>query len=319
MTISNTEAPAPHSYGESMQPRARILVVDDQPLNIRSLHQLLAKDYEIFMATSGADAIPFCENTPPDLVLLDVFMPDMDGLEVCKRLKNNSRTASIPVIFVTASSTPEGEDACWDAGCVDFVTKPINPSTLRRRVQAQLTLKFQADELRQMAYVDGLTGISNRRTLEELLAREWQRSRRNKQKVTALMIDVDNFKRFNDLYGHLAGDDCLRQIAEVMRVICRRSYDIVGRYGGEEFCCVLPEATPNYALQVAERILTSVYSLQIPHQGNDGKEFVTVSIGVASLLPDGLRNASDLLAKADGELYAAKLAGRNCAMGGKEG
>lgn len=311
MTVESMPAA---QLGDLIRHRARILVVDDQPMNIRVLHQLLAKDYEVFMATSGAEAIPFCEHTPPDLVLLDVIMPEMDGLEVCKRLKASSRTASIPVMFITASTTPESEDACWDAGGVDFVTKPINPSTLKRRVQAQLMLKFQADDLRQLAYVDGLTGISNRRTLEELLAREWQRSRRSGHRVTAIMLDVDHFKRYNDRYGHLAGDDCLRQIAQVMKVICRRAYDIVGRYGGEEFCCVLPEANPKYARAVADRILSSVYNLHIPHAGNDDKEFVTVSIGVAHMLPTGENNPNDLLALADGQLYAAKMAGRNCVV-----
>ena len=148
--------------------RERLLVVDDQPMNIRALHEIFAATHDVFMATSGEQALAFCRATPPDLVLLDVVMPQMSGLEVCRRLKQDPETALIPVIFVTALDDPaEEEAACWKAGGVDFITKPINAQTTRNRVRAHLTLKRQADVLRRLAWIDGLTGLANKRQFDE--------------------------------------------------------------------------------------------------------------------------------------------------------
>lgn len=292
--------------------RARILLVDDEPLNLRVLQQILFMDYEVFMATCGAQAIPFCESTPPDLVLLDLFMPEMDGIAVCKQLKASPATAQIPVIFVTSSRDPMEEVACWDAGGNDFVNWPINPITLTHRIRAQLTLKFHTDHLRQLAYIDALTGVSNRLMLEQKLALEWRRSRRNVQKLAVIMIDIDFFKRYNDHYGHLAGDECLRQIAQSIRAICRRPHDLVVRFGGEEFCCFLPETDAPAALVLAEKILQRIAGLQIPHAGSLCHDKVTASLGIADIIPSDMVAAETLLELADQQLYRAKMAGRNC-------
>lgn len=292
--------------------RPRILLVDDEPLNLRVLQQILYMDYEVFMATSGVQAIPFCEASPPDLVLLDLLMPEMDGVAVCKKLKSSAVTAQIPVIFITNSREPMEEVACWDAGGNDFVNWPINPITLGHRIRAQLALKFQTDHLRQMVYLDALTGVYNRLMLDEKLPLEWRRSRRNSQKLAVIMIDIDFFKRYNDYYGHIAGDDCLRKVAQTIRTVCRRPHDLVVRFGGEEFCCFLPETDVAAAYVLAERILLRISVLQIPHAGSLCSEYVTVSLGVADIMPTETIEGEALLELADQQLYRAKIAGRNC-------
>ncbi|HEY0661143.1 MAG TPA: diguanylate cyclase [Lysobacter sp.] len=291
--------------------RARLLVVDDQPINIRVLHEIFSVDHDVFMATSGEQALAFCRETPPDLVLLDVVMPQMDGLEVCRALKREPETASIPVIFVTGLDDPREEAACWDAGGVDFITKPINAQTVRNRVRAHLTLKQQSDLLRRMAWIDGLTGVANRRQFDERLLREWQRCRRAGQHFSAAIIDIDFFKPYNDTYGHLAGDDCLRRVAAAIVQGLSRPGDLVARTGGEEFTCLLPEAELSGARVVAERIERAVRALCIPHAASElGK--VTVSIGIASADPETEtdKTAEELLERADRGLYRAKRMGR---------
>ncbi|RDZ25952.1 diguanylate cyclase [Lysobacter silvisoli] len=289
--------------------RARLLVVDDQPINIRALHEVFSADHDVFMATNGAQALAFCRQTPPDLVLLDVVMPDMSGLEVCRALKADAQTESIPVIFVTSLDDPAEEAACWDAGGVDFITKPINALTVRNRVRAHLTLKLQSDLLRRMAWVDGLTGVANRRQFDERLEREWQRCRRAGQPLSASIVDIDHFKAYNDTYGHLAGDDCLRQVAAAIEGSLARAGDLVARTGGEEFTCLLPEIDLDGALTVVENVERAVRALGIVHAGSE-LGVVTVSIGVASARADGESTIAGLLTQADNGLYRAKRAGR---------
>jgi PleD family two-component response regulator len=235
-------------------PRERLLVVDDQPMNIRALHDIFAATHDVFMATSGEQALAFCRATPPDLVLLDVVMPQMSGLEVCRRLKQDPETAPIPVIFVTALDNPEEEEACWTAGGVDFITKPINAQTTRHRVRAHLTLKRQADVLRRLAWIDGLTGLANKRQFDERWIHEWKRCRRDGLSLAVATIDIDNFKAYNDTYGHLPGDDCLRSVALALRNSLARPGDFAARTGGEEFTCVMPEADVEGARLIASRI-----------------------------------------------------------------
>lgn len=290
--------------------RPRILVVDDQPLVIRLLNETFSADHEVFMATSGQQALDFCGATPPDLILLDVEMPVMDGTEVLRQLKATPDLCDIPVIFVTSNAGPEAESRCWDAGAVDFITKPINQQTVRARVRVHLALKYQSDLLRQMAYIDGLTGVANRRYFDTRLEMEMRRCQRRGQHLSLLMIDVDYFKRYNDNYGHLKGDVCLHQIAQCMQKLLSRPYDLVARYGGEEFACLLPETDEATALRIATGIEVAVRLLQLPHVGSEVASTVTVSIGVASLQVQQLSKATSLLQLADQRLYQAKQAGR---------
>jgi diguanylate cyclase (GGDEF)-like protein len=291
--------------------RPRLLIVDDQPINIQALYQVFQADHEVFMATSGEQALDFCRRDPPDLILLDVMMPEMDGLEVCRRLKAESATADIPVIFVTAQEDPADETRALEAGGVDFIVKPVNRAVVRARVRTHLTLKAQADLLRSLAFIDGLTGVANRRRFDESLQAEWRHCRRGAGPLTLIMIDIDHFKRYNDQYGHQAGDACLQQVAAAIKQCLGRSHDLVARYGGEEFVCLLPDCNPAGAARKAEVLRQAVAALGIPHETSSVAATVTVSLGVATCMPDANATADQLLAAADAALYAAKTGGRN--------
>lgn len=297
---------------EPGQRQAKILVVDDQPTNVRTIHQIFSDLYEVFVAQNGEQALAFCHGSPPDLVLLDVEMPGMSGLEVCRRLKQHAETMDIPVIFVTGRERPEDETACWDAGCVDFVSKPVNAVTLRNRVGVHLKLKFQTDLLREMVFVDGLTGVANRRYFDERLALEWRRCHRNNLSLALIIADVDWFKRYNDNYGHQAGDDCLRKVATALKGVVRHPIDLVARYGGEEFVCLLPETDDETALTIANRMDSAVRNLKIVHSASEAGGIVTISMGVAVTVPDVGNSRENLVRMADTQLYRAKQQGRAC-------
>ncbi len=292
--------------------RPRLLIVDDQPINIQTLYQIFHADHEVFVATSGQLALDFCRNEPPpDLVLLDVVMPGMDGFEVCRQLKAESDLANIPVIFVTANSDPENETYALEAGGVDFIAKPVNPAVVRARVKTHLTLKAQTDLLRSLVFIDGLTGVANRRRFDEALLAEWRRCRRNGTPLTLLMLDIDHFKRYNDRYGHPSGDVCLRKVAAVLNSGMKRSHDLVARYGGEEFACLMPECDQPVGQAKAEALRAAVEALAIPHDDSPTASLVTLSVGSAVIWPDDSKTPDALVAAADAALYQAKLGGRN--------
>jgi len=291
--------------------RPRILVVDDQPTNIQTLYQILKPEYDVSMATDGAQAIGLCQRRQPDLVLLDVVMPGLDGFEVCKRLKSDPATRDVPVIFVTARDGVEDETLGLAVGAVDFITKPVNPPVVLARVRTHIELKRQTDTLRAMAFNDGLTGVANRRWFDERLQVEWLRCRRNRMPLSLILIDLDHFKNYNDRYGHQAGDDCLRLVAASMKERLGRPADLLARYGGEEFVCLLPETPIDGARAKAEDLASGVLSLNIANADSPTAQVVTISCGVASVLPNADGSAADLLQRADEMLYAAKHAGRN--------
>jgi diguanylate cyclase (GGDEF)-like protein len=295
----------------SPERRGRVLVVDDQPINIRMLHAVLAQEFEVFAATSGEQALDFCRKNKPDLILLDVVMPGMDGLEVCRRLKLDQETRAIPVIFVTAGTLAEEENACWSAGAADFVSKPVNPLTLRNRVLAHLQFKLHMDALQAMAFADGLTGVANRRLFDDTLEAECRRCGRNGAPLAMLMIDVDFFKRYNDRYGHQAGDECLKRVALTLKEHLKRPYDLAARYGGEEFACMLPDTDGAGALVIAEELRLAIAALAIEHDDSPVAPHVTISIGVAVLQPQDDGDCAALLRLADQALYRAKDAGRD--------
>ena len=227
--VSVPEAPQAPPAAASADERARLLVVDDQRANIQALFQAFQADHKVQMATSGEQALALCRSQPPDLVLLDVVMPGMDGFEVCRRLKADEATKDIPVIFVTGHHDEEAETRGLDVGAVDFISKPINPRIVRARVKTHLTMKRQSDLLRQWVYIDGLTGVCNRRYFDEHLKSEWDRAARLRAPLSVGLVDVDLFKRYNDHCGHQAGDDCLRRVAAVMKASLKRPTDMVAR------------------------------------------------------------------------------------------
>ena len=293
-----------------MKDRPRILIVDDVPENIEVLGEILTDNFDLQCAFSGPEALELAAELP-DLILLDVLMPGMDGFEVCACLKATAATAEIPVIFITAKNDPEAEMAAFAAGAVDFITKPVNPVTARARIQTHLTLKRQKDLLRAQAMVDGLTGIANRRFFDERLLAEWRHVQRYHRSLAILMIDIDHFKGYNDHYGHQAGDNCLRRVATTLGAHMQRAHDLAARYGGEEFICMLPECDLQGAISKAEALRAAVAALEIPHAASPSGDRVTLSIGVAATIPSSHSSPDTLVAAADAQLYQAKLAGSN--------
>ena len=297
--------------------RPRLLVVDDQPVNVQALYQVFCADHQVLMATAGVQALALCASKQPDLVLLDVSMPGMDGYEVCQRLKASEATRDIPVIFVTAHNDEAAETRGLDAGAVDFISKPINARIVRARVKTHLTLKAQSDVLRHWVYTDGLTGVYNRRFFDERLAVEWARAARNATALGIVMLDVDFFKHYNDHYGHQAGDECLRHVAAALKRCAKRPGDVVARYGGEEFVCLLPDTGLDGAMQLASQLGQAVFAQQITHADSSVAPVVTVSLGVCSTCACATSSASELLRQADAHLYAAKSLGRHQVNGGE--
>lgn len=293
--------------------RAKILLVDDQPINIQVLHQIFATDFQVFMATDAQQALAVCRTNPPDLVLLDIMMPGMDGFELCTQLKADEHCRDIPVIFVTAHTDTEQETHGLEVGAVDFISKPVNPAVVRARVKTHITLKLQSDVMRKLVFLDGLTGVYNRRYFDQQLRIEWARSLRSGKPLSLILLDVDFFKHYNDLYGHLMGDDCLRQIALCLKEGMRRPADLVARYGGEEFACILPETGLEDAWAIAHALEQRVRARHIAHANSEVAPQVTISLGVAGTVPTSGADetgAQALLAQADAQLYRAKNAGR---------
>lgn len=298
-----------------LESKPKLLIVDDQPINIQVLHQAFAEDFQVFMATSGAKALAISATHLPDLVLLDVMMPEMDGYEVCEKLKANPLTKDIPVIFITAHTDDASEEHGLDVGAVDFISKPINLKIVRARVKAHVALKRQSDVLRNFAFIDGLTGVHNRRYFDEQLTLEAGRAMRSSLPLSLILIDIDFFKRFNDCYGHQAGDDCLRRLAAVFQSHIKRPADFVARYGGEEFVCLLPDTQHQGALAIAESIREAALACHIAHAQSSVSPWVTLSLGVGTIVPDRQTAGSDLLKLADDNLYKAKNLGRNRVVG----
>lgn len=291
--------------------RQKVLVVDDSEANIQLLSEFLSPICSVFFAMNGEEAIRLADTLRPDIILLDVMMPGMDGYEVCRRIKANDSLKDIPIIFVTAMNDDDDEAKGLELGAIDYISKPINPAVVKARVKNHLELKRYRDLLERISLIDGLTGIPNRREFDIHLEEEWRRAGRNGEVISLIMIDIDFFKNYNDHYGHLAGDDCLRKVAKALVSTMKRPGDMVARYGGEEFACILPDTDTQGALNVAELLLNSVSALKIPHTASTVADHVTVSVGVATKRPDSESLYDDLIREADRMLYNAKNQGRN--------
>lgn len=303
----------------------RILLVDDDPGAVALMSRVLSGLGELRFATSGSDALRIALAARPDLILLDAQMPDMSGFEVCRALKADPALADAAVIFVTSHHEPEFEVRALEIGAVDFIAKPINPPLLVARARTQLRIKRMADDAQRLSLTDSLTGVANRRCFDEVLERECGRARRSTGALSLCLIDVDHFKRFNDRYGHPAGDACLRSVARALASCAQRPADVLARYGGEEFALLLPETPEAGAGHVARRLLDAVAALAIAHDDSPVSPLVTVSVGLAvyahSRLQDSENSrppltqllggaATNLLDAADRALYSAKRDGR---------
>lgn len=289
-----------------------VLIVDDTPINIQVLVNALKDTYRVRIANEGRKALSVAASEdPPDIILLDVMMPEMDGYEVCRRLKQNSKTMHIPVIFVTTRRSSEDEAFGLNLGAVDYISKPFSIPVVKARVRTHLQLKLRTDKLEALAMVDGLTGIANRRSFDQTLDLDWRRARRTGSHLSLIMIDIDEFKAYNDNYGHGAGDECLRVVAGAIESTMRRPGDFVGRYGGEEFVVLLPECDLEGALTMAEKIRLAVKALKIPHAFSGTADHVTVSLGCHAMLCESKTSSNQLLQEADQALYLAKQRGRD--------
>ncbi|TDA67342.1 diguanylate cyclase [Sulfuricurvum sp. IAE1] len=290
--------------------KATILIVDDMSTNISVLYDLLCDDYEIQAATNGEDALAIAQSAErPDVILLDIEMPGMDGYAVCKALKNLPQTKEIPIIFVTARNSPEDEEHGFNLGAVDYISKPFYPAIVRVRVKTIVDMKLKNDLLEELSMVDGLTHIANRRAFDETYLKRFRDSERENRALSVMMIDVDFFKNYNDHYGHGKGDECLIRIAAALNAVLKRPGDIVARYGGEEFVVLLESIDYEGNETVAHHLLEAVRRLQIPHEYSSAAEFVTISIGIA--VKTGKTTPETLLKHADEALYRAKNEGRN--------
>ena len=290
----------------------RILVVDDAMENIQILHHALRDEHEVLFALDGGTALQIALEQQPDLILLDAVMPGMDGYAVCAALRGTPRLQDIPVIFVTALSQPEDETRALEAGAVDFISKPFNVAVVRARVRSQLTIKRQADAMRELSMTDGLTGVANRRSFNDTFDAEWRRCARAGMPLSVIMIDIDHFKLYNDHYGHQAGDQCLQQVSAAMKRCATRPQDLLARYGGEEFILLLPQEGLEGTEVVARRILDEVRKLAIPHAASPTVPQLSISMGLASASPPiDSTDPSALIRAADANLYRAKQNGRN--------
>ena len=294
-------------------PTARLLIVDDDPNNVRLLASIFDQDYDILFALNGLEAIDISLRERPDLIILDVMMPDLDGYTVCKTIKNHPHTKDIPIVFLTAHCDAEEEIRGLEMGAADFISKPFYPKIVKIRVSNQIELKYAREKLTKLASTDGLTGIANRRYFDDQLAHEWTRARRLNQTLAIAMIDVDWFKKYNDHYGHQGGDDCLRQVANALSNVAKRDSDFVARYGGEEFAIILPMTQAENALELSKNICLALSNLELPHALSDFGH-VTLSVGVAVGCPKQNTTPHNLLVNADKALYTAKEKGRNRAV-----
>jgi diguanylate cyclase (GGDEF)-like protein len=302
-----------------MRTPPRILIADDDRINLLILSKALMPEFAVVQTSDGAEALEHAARGDIDLILLDVMMPSIDGFEVCRRLKSNPSTSAIPVIFVTSLEHSVDEATGFAVGGVDYITKPIQPVIVRARVRTHVELKRSRDLLEQLASVDPLTGIANRRRFDAALLDEWRRARRAGRWLSLAIADVDHFKEFNDRHGHLVGDACLQAIAASLAKSARRAGDLVARYGGEEFGIILPDVEPSMMPNVLRTLLdgVSTHQRQNAVPGANGDE-VTLSVGAVSVLPQAERDGNaaleregvNALAVADSLLYEAKIAGR---------
>jgi diguanylate cyclase (GGDEF)-like protein len=303
-------------------PFQRILLVDDDLVVRAKVSESLEEDgFEVILANNGHDGIVAYQKHHPDLILVDAVMPILDGFEFCEQLKNLGERLT-PILMITSLDDDDSVDRAFASGATDYITKPINLPILRQRVrnlvrQSHL-IKNQLNELQKanqnlqlLANLDSLTKLSNRRGFDEYIQKEWDRMQRIAAPLSLIMCDVDFFKNYNDRYLHPNGDKCLIKVAMAMRKAIRRSGDLVARYGGEEFAIVLPNTDALGAISVAENIRSSIRNLQITHEASAVCSYVTISVGVSTIIPNRENDFQALIHAADRALYQAKSQGRD--------
>ncbi|WP_226753077.1 diguanylate cyclase [Marinomonas algarum] len=291
---------------------ADILIIDDDTAVVMALNKALKKIGRIRFATEAKQAFLMIEENYPDLILLDVELPDIRGLEVCSMLKNNPETEHIPVLFITSHTEMGFEEKVFDVGAADYIGKPLQPRVVAARVQTHLDYHHAISLLEKLAQTDSMTNLFNRRTFDEQLVTELKRARREQEPLTVVLVDIDQFKKYNDHFGHIEGDDCIKRIAGVLNDCAKRPLDLAARYGGEEFALLLPNTDVDGAKAVLDELRHTVEALAIQHAPDATYDVVTISVGYSILNLDEV-NPDDwaIVKEADDALYQSKQQGRN--------
>jgi diguanylate cyclase (GGDEF)-like protein len=297
--------------------KKKILVVDDEKTNILALAQFLKSQFEIIVAKDGTSAIEAANKNVPDIILLDVVMPEMSGFDVLLKLKDSPVTIDIPVIFITGLDNAEDEEKGLSLGAVDYIIKPFHKSVVKARINTHLKMSDYIHTIEKLCLLDALTGLSNRRGFDSRMSVEWGRALREKKNLGLIMLDIDKFKVYNDTYGHPQGDILLKTIAEILNKTLNRSADFVARWGGEEFMVLLPDTDRDGTHKIAEHIRANIKNAVVPCA--DGTETsATVSLGANSVIPGEGEIAAEFIAEVDKLLYTAKKNGRDQVCMGEE-
>lgn len=303
------------SLSPTDQTKATVLIVDDDRSVIVTLGKVLQDFVHTIFACNGADALLQVRKTPPDLILLDMEMPDMCGLDVCDKLNATAETAGIPVIFITSHVEPGIEEWVFQSGAVDYIAKPLNPRIVSARVKTHLDYQRALVQLRDLATQDGLTGLFNRRAFDERLEQEWLRARRQQSSLALLIIGIDEFKRYSDHYGQAQGDVCLRAVADVLQKGSQRAGDFVARFGGEEFVILLPGTEEEGTNRVAQALQETILQSSLPQAPDTTHPVVTISIGCSVCEPHTLSkdivDSRVIIDAAYAALYEAKRSDHN--------
>jgi diguanylate cyclase (GGDEF)-like protein len=294
--------------------RQTILVIDDEKANLKILSELFKSHVNIILAKNGTQGIEKAIKFKPDLILLDIIMPGMSGFEVIIQLKKNEETSAIPVIFITGLTDVVDESQGLALGATDYIQKPFHIDIVRARVNLHLKLAEQRIQLEQLANLDSLTCIPNRRKFYEMFELEWRVSVRENTSLSQIMIDIDYFKQYNDQYGHAAGDQALKMVAQIILKQLKRPFDFVARYGGEEFAVLLPNTPAQDAIRIMESCRQAVEDLKIEHKKNTVSKYLTISIGGVNCFPTQVMCSEETFKLADDMLYQAKREGRNCVV-----
>jgi diguanylate cyclase (GGDEF)-like protein len=288
-----------------------LVIVDDEAPVLSVLNRILSGEYGILTAKTGTEALKLAQEQHPDLILLDILLPDLDGYNVLVQLKSNTETNGIPVIFITGLNSDEDEEKSFLLGASDYIIKPFKPAAIKARIKKHLDILNQMKALEGIGLTDYLTGLPNRCSFEDRLEMEWRRAVREQKPLSFLMIDIDGFKNYHDSYGHLQGDALLRAAAGVFSSWAKRPADHPARLGGEEFGILLPDTELKPALDIAEGIRSTIEELHLPVKDNKKASSVTVSIGVNSIIPQRDSSITNFLSGADEALYEAKKSGKN--------
>lgn len=293
-----------------MAKEQRVLVIDDEKINLKIIGDMLKDDVHIMLAKSGEQGIRKAIEYQPDLILLDVVMPEMDGFETMSRLRHNVHTSSIPVIFITALNDASHEEKALLMGASDYIQKPLHTNIVQARVRLHLELVKQRKLLEKLANIDPLTALANRRKYQDVIAQEWQKAINNQDCISLLVIDIDNFKQYNDCYGHATGDTVLKQVAAVLaNQVADKG--LVARYGGEEFVIVLPGYSQEASVEIARYCMQDVESLNLVYSHEEFSGKVTVSVGGATKKPTDKCDIDVFFNMADEMLGLAKKSGKN--------